>query len=95
MTDGLLGIIALVIFVAMVAGLGRAVRGPTAADRMLAVLLFGTSSVAMLVLLAPALDVPAAVDVALVFALLAAVAGVAFAMRTGRTGPPGIDSGSP
>lgn len=73
---------ALFLLATMVAGLARVARGPTAADRMLAALLFGTTGVATLLLLSQALDLPAAADVALVFAVLAAVVGVAFA--TGR-----------
>jgi multicomponent Na+:H+ antiporter subunit F len=61
----------------MVAGLFRIVRGPTAADSMLAAQLFGTTGVGILLLLAPAAG-PALNDVALVFALLAAVATIAF-----------------
>ena len=60
-----------------IAGLGRVLRGPTAADSMLAVQLFGTTGVAILLLLASTLG-PALHDVALVFALLAAVVTVAF-----------------
>lgn len=56
----------------------RVLRGPTAADRMLAAQLFGTTAVAILVLLAEGSDAPALRDVALVFALLAAVTAVAF-----------------
>ncbi len=62
-------------------------RGPTAADRMLVALLFGTSGVAVLLLLAQALAAEPLVDVALVFAVLAAITGVAFAQRAWR-GPP-------
>lgn len=63
------------------AGLWRVVHGPTAADRMLAAQLFGTTAVAMLLLLAQVESRPALRDVALVFALLAAVAAVAFVRR--------------
>ena len=63
------------------AGMWRVLRGPTAADRMLAAQLFGTTAVAMLLLLAQAYDNPALRDVALVFALLAAVTAVAFVRR--------------
>ncbi|MAT65452.1 MAG: pH regulation protein F [Gammaproteobacteria bacterium] len=63
------------------AGLWRVVRGPTAADRMLAAQLFGTTAVAILLVLAQAGGVAALRDVALVFALLAAVAAVAFVRR--------------
>jgi multicomponent Na+:H+ antiporter subunit F len=62
-------------------GLVRVLRGPTSGDRMLAAQLFGTSGVAILVLLGLAMDEPALWDIALVFALLAAVAGVAFVQR--------------
>lgn len=56
----------------------RVLRGPTAADRMLAAQLFGTTAVAVLLLLAETSGVAALRDVALVFALLAAVTAVAF-----------------
>ena len=63
------------------AGLARILRGPTPADRMLASQLFGTTGVAILLLLAEAQGQPALRDVALVFALLAALATVAFVKR--------------
>jgi multicomponent Na+:H+ antiporter subunit F len=62
-------------------GMWRVLRGPTVADRMLAVQLFGTVIVAILLLLAQAFGNPALRDVALVFALLAAVTAVAFVQR--------------
>ena len=52
------------------AGVWRVLRGPTTADRMLAVQLFGTTAVAILLLLAQAYSNAALRDVALVFALL-------------------------
>ena len=60
----------------------RIFRGPGSADRMLAAQLFGTTAVAVLLLLAQAGNVAAVRDVALVFALLAAVTAVAFVQRT-------------
>lgn len=60
------------------AGLWRILRGPAAADRMLSVQLLGTASVAILLIMAEILDNRALQDVALLFALLAAVAAVAF-----------------
>ena len=63
------------------AGLLRILRGPTPADRMLAAQLFGTTGVAVLLLLAEAQGLPALRDVALVFALLATLATVAFVKR--------------
>jgi len=68
----------------LLAALLRIVRGPTAADRLLAALLFGTTGVAVLLLLAEAGNEPALVDVALVFALLGAITGAAFAQRAWR-----------
>jgi multicomponent Na+:H+ antiporter subunit F len=65
----------------VLAGTVRVVRGPTPADRMLAAQLFGTTGVAVLLLLADVLDVRALRDVALVFALLAAVLAVTFVRR--------------
>jgi multicomponent Na+:H+ antiporter subunit F len=63
------------------AGMWRVLRGPTPADRMLAAQLFGTTAVAILLLLAKVMGQPALQDVALVFALLAAVTAVAFVRR--------------
>jgi multicomponent Na+:H+ antiporter subunit F len=76
-------ILALALFLVLNLGAGmwRVLRGPTAADRMLAAQLFGTTAVAILLLLAEASDSAALRDVALVFALLAAVTAVAFVRR--------------
>lgn len=63
------------------AGLLRVQRGPTAADRMSAAQLIGTTCVAIVLLLAQASGVAAAIDVALVLALLAAIAVLAFVTR--------------
>jgi multicomponent Na+:H+ antiporter subunit F len=65
----------------IVAGLVRILNGPTPGDRMLAAQLFGTSGVAVVLLFAFAMDIPRLLDLALVFAVLAAVVGVAFALR--------------
>lgn len=86
MTDGfLLGVAAFV--VAMVAlGLVRLLRGPTDADRMMAVQLVGTGGAAALLLVAAATAAPAVVDVAVALALLAAFASAAFTAADGRAG---------
>jgi multicomponent Na+:H+ antiporter subunit F len=60
------------------AGMWRILRGPTDADRILATQLFGTTAVAVLLLLAQATGNPSLRDVALVFALLAAITAIAF-----------------
>ncbi len=73
--------LALFLLLNLGAGMWRILRGPTAADRMLAAQLFGTTAVAMLLLLAQAYGNAALRDVALVFALLAAVTAVAFVRR--------------
>jgi multicomponent Na+:H+ antiporter subunit F len=69
----LLGILAL--------GMLRVLWGPSAADRMIAAQLIGSTGVGILLLLALALSVPALIDVALVLALLAAVTVAAFVGR--------------
>jgi multicomponent Na+:H+ antiporter subunit F len=64
---------------AMVAlGLARILWGPGDADRIMAAQLLGTGGIAALLLLSEATSVPAAVDVALTLALLAAFISVAF-----------------
>lgn len=73
--------IALFLLVNLLAALVVATRGPTPADRMLTALLFGSTGVGVLVLLARAMPLPTLVDVALTLALLAAIAGIAFARR--------------
>jgi multicomponent Na+:H+ antiporter subunit F len=70
-----------VLLVSVVLGLVRVMLGPTPTDRMLAAQLMGSAGVAMLVLLAQAFARPSLLDVALVFAVLAAVAAVAFVRR--------------
>lgn len=72
---------ALFLLLTLIVGLRRVVRGPTAADRMLAAQLFGTTAVACLLLLAQAFNQPALRDVALLLALLATVTAVAFVRR--------------
>lgn len=73
--------LALFLLLNLGAGMWRVLRGPSAADRMLAAQLFGTTAVAVLVLLAQAMGSVALLDVALLFALLAAVTAVAFVRR--------------
>ena len=82
--------IALVIFLALniAASLVRVIRGPTPADRLMTAQLFGTTGVAILLLLGEATGQAALRDVALVFALLAILIVVCFvrtATRNSRT----------
>jgi multicomponent Na+:H+ antiporter subunit F len=80
MTEILAWVVAFLL-VNMSLGLVRVALGPTPADRMLAAQLFGTTGVAVLLLLAEVLAAPALRDVALVFALLAVVMAVTFVRR--------------
>ena len=71
---------------AMVAlGLVRVLRGPSEADRIMAAQLLGTGGIATLLLLGEATGTPAAVDVALILALLAAFVSVAFVTASSRS----------
>jgi len=72
--------LALFLLLNLCAGMWRVLRGPSPADRMLAAQLFGTTAVAVLLLLAQG-SAAALRDVALLFALLAAVTAVAFVKR--------------
>lgn len=73
--------VALFLLLNVAAGLVRIWQGPTAADRMLAAQLFGTTGIAVLLLLGSAAPDRSARDVALIFALLASLAAVAFVRR--------------
>ncbi|MCC5886023.1 MAG: pH regulation protein F [Gammaproteobacteria bacterium] len=77
--DWVLSATALVLLLNLGVGMIRVYRGPTPADRMLAALLFGTTTVAVLLVLADWVGLPALRDVALLFVMLAAIISVAFA----------------
>jgi multicomponent Na+:H+ antiporter subunit F len=74
--------LAVVLLVTMIAGLARVLRGPKPADRMLGMQLCGTTGVAVLLLLAKAMDADALQNVALVLLLLALLVLIAFVERT-------------
>ena len=78
--------LALFLLANLIIALLAAARGPTAADRMLIALLFGTTGVGIVVLLAFAEKTHEVIDVALTLALLAAITGIAFAQRSWRDG---------
>jgi multicomponent Na+:H+ antiporter subunit F len=85
---------AAVFVLAMVAlGLFRVLHGPAEADRMMAAQLAGSGGVAVLLMLSVATETPAIVDVALMLALLAAFASVAFVRNAGG-GAPGTSEAS-
>jgi multicomponent Na+:H+ antiporter subunit F len=85
---GFLAWAALALMLSLLLGLIRVLRGPSAADRLMAAQLLGTTGVGLLLLLAPVLGIAALIDVALVLALLAVVAVAAL---TGREVPGGQD----
>lgn len=78
MIEGLF-VLALVLLVSIAGSLWRVLRGPRQSDRMMGAQLVGTGGVALVLLLAAATRDLAKLDVALVLALLAAFAAVAFA----------------
>lgn len=70
-------LLAALLLLSVFAGMWRVLRGPTRADRLLAVQLFGTTGTAILLILAEHQNQPALRDAALVLALLAAVLSAA------------------
>ena len=70
-------VLAAVLLLTVLAGLWRVLRGPSRADRLVAVQLLGTAGTALLLLLAEGQAQPALRDAALVLALLAAVLSAA------------------
>jgi multicomponent Na+:H+ antiporter subunit F len=74
-------------------GLVRVLGGPSDADRMIAAQLIGTCGVAILLLLAAAVEAGPIVDVALLLALLAAFASVAFVRGSGQHSEPSGEEG--
>lgn len=78
--------VAAVLLVTVIAGLVRVARGPTLSDRLLAAQLFGTTAVAVLLLLAADVGAAPLRDVAVVFALLAPIVVVTFARHVGGAG---------
>lgn len=67
-----------VLLATVAVGLWRFFRGPTAADRLMVTQLFGTTGVAICLLLSAALGNSAILDVALALALLSVVTTAAF-----------------
>ena len=85
MTVALEALATLIVFTVLL-GIVRIERGPTGADRMLAAMLFGTSGVALVLVLAELNGSPGLRDAALVFALLGALTAIAFVKRAWRAG---------
>jgi multicomponent Na+:H+ antiporter subunit F len=84
--DNFLYLAALVLLASIAASLLRVHLGPTRADRMMSAQLIGTGGVATALLLAGAARNASMIDVALVLALLAAFAAVAFVKASSADG---------
>lgn len=82
-------LLALVLLLTILAGLWRVFAGPTHADRLLAIQLFGTTGAGLMLVLADWRAEPALIDAALVLALLAAVVTAALVQLLRR--PPETD----
>lgn len=72
---------AAIVLVTVAAGLARILRGPGDAERMMAAQLLGTGGVTVLLLAGAAISNSAFVDVALILALLASFAAIAFVKK--------------
>jgi multicomponent Na+:H+ antiporter subunit F len=83
LADGLF-VLALVLLLTIAASLWRIHAGPRQLDRMMGAQLIGTGGVALVLLLAAATGDPTKLDVAIVLALLAAFAALAFAKTASR-----------
>lgn len=76
--DTIIAIVTVFLLLNIAAGLVRVFLGPTPADRLLSIQLFGTTGTAILCLLAVVDGNRDYLNIALVFALLAAILGVVF-----------------
>lgn len=77
-------VVAVVLLAALLVGLIRIWRGPELADRMLTAQLFGTTGIALLLVLSELQDMAALRNAALLLALLAVMSTVAFSSRVWR-----------
>lgn len=82
MIDSIYIALAAVVMLSFSGGALRLFRGPTRADRMMGAQLFGTTGAGVALVLAAAMDAWVLIDVALVFAALAAVTVIAFVQRS-------------
>ena len=80
--------VALFLLLNLAGGLIRILRGPTRADRMLAAQLFGSTGVAILLVLSAVSELNGLWDVAFVFAVLAPVNAVVFVRGSGAGDTP-------
>lgn len=87
MMDHLLAAAIVFLLANLALGLWRIWRGPTTADRMLSALLFGATSVAVLILMAEWQAIPALRIVALLLVMLAAIITITYAGISRASGP--------
>jgi multicomponent Na+:H+ antiporter subunit F len=66
-------VVSLFLLLTLLGGLQRILKAPSRADRMLAAQLFGTTGIAILLIVGEAMGTPGVDDVALLFALLAVI----------------------
>ena len=79
-------LVALILLATVTAGLVRIFTGEGKVERLLALQLFGTTAVAIVLLFAEGLNLPGLRDLALVLGLLAAIVAVAY-VRYGSMNP--------
>jgi len=79
-------VIASILLLFVCLGLIRIFLGPTSADRMMAAQLFGTCGIAILLVLSKGFAEQNLLDIALVFALLAALVTITFVQRSWSNG---------
>jgi multicomponent Na+:H+ antiporter subunit F len=85
-----LACVALILLATFLLGLIRVWRGPARADRMLTAQLFGTTGIALLLVLGELENIAALRNAALLLALLAVISTAAFAEEARN--PPAADS---
>lgn len=73
-----------ILFACILAGLWRAVAGPTIEDRLTAFVLLGAGGAALFIVLAAIADLPALRDIAIVVVGLATIVAVVFTRRSVR-----------
>ena len=81
-----MSVVALILLFSMLLGIWRVLKGPALLDRLLTIQLFGSTGVAILLVLSKVFALPALLDVALLLAILAAAAPAA--RWSGATAPP-------
>jgi multicomponent Na+:H+ antiporter subunit F len=77
---------AIAILAIVAVGFGRILSSPSEADGVMAIQLSGTGGIALVLILVVASGRSAIIDVALILALLAAFAGLAFVLAADREG---------